>query len=110
MPAGSASPVTRAFLADPVTVTTMVYRPLPSHTALGLSAFYIALLTLISGFLGGIIVNSSVDAFLGYATTEVGPRWGQRRPVSISRWQTLIILRESGLQQFGRCRQRPGLR
>ncbi len=91
MPAGSASPVTRAFLAAPVTVTTTVYRPLPSHTALGLSAFYIALLTLMCGFLGGAIVNSSVDAYLGYAITEVGPRWSQRQPVPISRWQTLII-------------------
>ena len=82
LPAGSADPVTRAFLADPVTVTTTGYRPLPSHTALGLSAFYIALLTLLCGFLGGIIVNSWVDAGLGYATTEIGPRWrsaGQRR-------------------------------
>jgi len=43
------------------------------------------------GFLGGAIVNSSVDAYLGYASTEVGPRWSQRRPVPISRWQTLII-------------------
>ena len=91
MPAGSASPVTRAFLAEPVTVTTTVYRPLPSHNALGLSAFYIALLTLMCGFLGGAIVNSSVDAYLGYAITEVGPRWSQRQPVPISRWQTLII-------------------
>jgi YhgE/Pip-like protein len=90
VPAGSASPVTRAFLADPVTVTTMVYRPLPSYTALGLSAFYIALLTLLFGFLGGSIVNSSVDAYLGYGVTEVGLRWRQRRPASISRWETLV--------------------
>jgi YhgE/Pip-like protein len=91
MPAGSASPVSRAFIADPVTVRMAQYRPLPSHTALGLSAFYIALLTLMCGFLGGIIINSSVDAALGYATTEMGPRWRQRQPLPISRWQTVII-------------------
>jgi YhgE/Pip-like protein len=90
-PAGSASPVTKAFLADPVTVTTTVYRPLPGYTALGLSAFYIALLTLLFGFLGGSIVNSSVDAYLGYGVTEIGLRWRQRRPAPISRWQTLIV-------------------
>ncbi|MBV8402044.1 MAG: DUF3533 domain-containing protein [Acetobacteraceae bacterium] len=84
------SPATRAFLADPVTVTTTQYRPLPSHTALGLSAFYTALLILICGFLGAIIVNSSVDVALGYATTETGPWWRQRRPVPINRWHTLI--------------------
>ncbi len=85
------SPLTREFLADPVTVTTVQYRPLPSHAALGLSAFYTALLILMCGFLGGIIVHNSVDVALGYATSEVGPRWGQRRPVPISRWQTLLI-------------------
>jgi YhgE/Pip-like protein len=85
------SPATRAFLADPVTVTTAEYRPLPSNTALGLSAFYAALLILFCGFIGATIVNSSVDVALGYATTETGPWWRQRRPVPINRWQTLIV-------------------
>jgi len=91
LPAGASNPLTRAFLADPVTVTTEQYRPLSSHSALGLSAFYIALLTLMCGFLTGVIVNSSVDAALGYATTEMGPRWRQRQPLPINRWQTLLI-------------------
>ena len=74
VPAAQVSdPLTRAFLADPVTVTTAQYRPLPPHSALGLSDFYIALLILMCGFLGGIIINSSVDAATGYATTEIGP-------------------------------------
>jgi YhgE/Pip-like protein len=90
-PAAASSPLTRLFLADPVTVTMAEYRPLPSHSALGLSAFYIALLTLICGFLGGTIVNASVDAALGYATREIGPRWSQRTLVPINRWHTLII-------------------
>jgi ABC-type multidrug transport system permease subunit len=85
-----ASAATRAFLADPVTVVTTKYRPLPPDTALGLSAFYFALLILFCGFLGATIVNNTVDAGLGYATTETGPWWRQRRPVPISRWQTLI--------------------
>jgi YhgE/Pip-like protein len=85
------SPLTRAFLADPITATTVQYHPLPSHAALGLSAFYTALLMLMCGFLGGIIVHNSVDVALGYATSEIGPRWSQRRPVPINRWQTLLI-------------------
>ena len=89
-PARASTPVIGAFLADPVTVVTVPYRPLPSHTALGVSAFYMALLFLICGFMGATIVNSSVDAALGYATTEVGPRLRQRQPVPINRWQTLI--------------------
>lgn len=85
-----ANAATSILLADPITVETIAYRPLPSHTALGLSAFYIALLITFCGFLGGIVVNVSADAVLGYAVTEIGPRWSQRQPVAISRWQTLL--------------------
>jgi hypothetical protein len=91
VPAGAQAPATRVLLADPVTVTTMQYRPLPDNAALGLSAFYVALLTIMCGFLGATIVNSVVDSALGYATTELGPRWRQRQPVPINRWQTLLI-------------------
>jgi uncharacterized phage infection (PIP) family protein YhgE len=78
-------------LANPVTVTTEQYSPLPANSALGLSAFYVALLTLLSGFFGATIVNSVVDSALGYSTNEIGPRWRQREPVPINRWQTLLI-------------------
>jgi YhgE/Pip-like protein len=82
--------VVKAVIADPVTFSVVEYRPLPQHSALGLSAFYISLLALMCGFVGATIVNSSLDSALGYASTEVGPRWSQRRPVSIGRWQTLL--------------------
>jgi YhgE/Pip-like protein len=91
VPAGSQAPATRLLLADPVAVTTEPYRPLPDNAGLGLTAFYIALLTLMCGFIGGAIVNSVVDSALGYATTDLGPRWRQRQPLPISRWQTLLI-------------------
>lgn len=84
------SPAVKAQIADPLTQSVVIYRPLPPHSALGLSAFYISLLALMCGFLGAIIVNSSLDSALGYATTELGPKWSQRRPVSVSRWQTLL--------------------
>jgi YhgE/Pip-like protein len=89
-PASHPNARTRAQLADPVTQSDVVYRPLPPHSALGLSAFYVSLLSLMCGFLGATIVNSSVDSALGYATTEIGPKWSQRRPVPITRWQTLL--------------------
>jgi hypothetical protein len=78
-------------LANPVLVATAQYRPLPASTALGLSAFYLSILTIMCGFLGGTIVNSVADAALGYSTTEIGTRWRQRQPVPINRWQTLLI-------------------
>jgi hypothetical protein len=79
-----------AVLADPLTLQSVVYRPLPSHSGLGLSAFYVALLTLMSGFIGATIINATVDAATGYATTDIGPKWRQRAPLPISRWQTLL--------------------
>ena len=91
VPAGALTGAVRVLLGNPVTVTTAQYRPLPANTALGLSAFYVALLTMMCGFLGAIIVNSVVDSALGYATNEIGPRWRQRQPVPINRWQTLLI-------------------
>ena len=42
------------------------------------------------GFLGAILINTTVDAALGYGTTEIGPKWSQRLPVAISRWHTLM--------------------
>ena len=80
----------KAQRSDPITLTSVPYRPLPPHSALGLSAFYISLLSIMCGFLGAILVNSTVDSALGFATTEIGPKWRQRAPVRISRWQTLL--------------------
>lgn len=79
-----------AVLGDPITLESVDYRRLPPHSALGLSAFYIALLTLMCGFIGATIINATVDAATGYATTEIGPRWRQRAPLPINRWQTLL--------------------
>jgi hypothetical protein len=89
-PAPTAGSASAAVLADPITFTSVDYRRLPPHSALGLSAFYVALLTLIFGFLGGTLINVTVDAATGYATTEVGPRWRQLAPLPINRWQTLL--------------------
>ena len=91
LPSGASNPATRAILNDPVVVTTTPYRPLPPHSGLGLSAFYIALLALTCGFLVGTIVHNGVDSGLGYATTESGPRWRQSQPLPINRWQTLLV-------------------
>lgn len=85
---GPATP--RALLDDPVTVSTKAYRQVPAHAGLGLSAFYFGLLTMMCGFLSAILINSSIDSDLGYATNEVGPRWEQKPLRRISRWQTLL--------------------
>jgi YhgE/Pip-like protein len=91
VPASSLTGATKVLLANPVTVTTTQYQPLPANTALGLTAFYVSLLVLMCGFLGASIANSVVDSALGYSTNDIGPRWRQRQPVPINRWQTLLI-------------------
>ncbi|HEY3774801.1 MAG TPA: ABC transporter permease [Solirubrobacteraceae bacterium] len=90
-PTAAANPVMAAQNADPVSLTTAGYRPLPDHSALGLSAFYVALLSIMAGFIGATLINSSIDSGLGYGATEFGPRWRQRRPVPINRRQTLLV-------------------
>jgi YhgE/Pip-like protein len=89
-PSGKTTADAKAVRVDPVTLAAVSYRPLPPHSALGLSAFYISLLSIMCGFIAATIVNSTIDSALGYATSEIGPRWSQRAPVSISRWQTLM--------------------
>jgi len=90
-PASKANPVLASRVANPIVLTTSTYRPLPDHSALGLSAFYIALLGLIAGFVGATLINASVDSTLGYATSQLGTRFRQRRPVSINWTQTLLV-------------------
>jgi YhgE/Pip-like protein len=89
-PATRSNPAIEALLSDPVALATVQYRPLPSNSALGLSAFYVSLLTMMCGFIGAIIVSSSVDAALGQAPTEMGPRWRLNPFRQMTRWQTLL--------------------
>ncbi|WP_051970735.1 YhgE/Pip domain-containing protein [Kitasatospora azatica] len=78
-------------LADPITVTVAVGHPIGSNSGLGLTAFYYSLLLVLMGFLGGNVINNSVDIALGYAASEFGP-WRRELPtVPISRTQTLVV-------------------
>jgi YhgE/Pip-like protein len=90
-PATKQNPILAGRLADPIALTTTTYRPLPDHSALGLSAFYIALLGLIAGFVSATLINGSVDVALGYAPSQMGPRFSQRRPIPINRQQTFLV-------------------
>ncbi len=90
---GVLTPAVKAFsgaVKVPVVVEATQYRPLPTKAALGLSAFYTSLLILMSGFIGATIINSFLDGVLGFAPTEIGPKWMMARPTLISRRQTLL--------------------
>jgi YhgE/Pip-like protein len=90
-PTARSNPILAARVANPITLTTATYRPLPDHSALGLSAFYIALLGLIAGFVSATLINSSVDTALGYSSSQMGPHFTQRAPVPINRQQTFLV-------------------
>ncbi|MDD4867524.1 MAG: YhgE/Pip domain-containing protein [Mycobacterium sp.] len=80
-----------AGLASPINIRSTVYRPLPNGTGNGLSAFYYALLLLLAGFTGSIVVSTLVDALLGYVPAEFGPVYRFAEQVQISRFQTLLV-------------------
>ncbi|WIM86985.1 DUF3533 domain-containing protein [Candidatus Mycobacterium wuenschmannii] len=58
-------------LANPVEVKTTVHNLLPEGTGNGLSAFYYALLLVLAGFIGSIVVSRSVDARLDEQTPRL---------------------------------------
>jgi uncharacterized phage infection (PIP) family protein YhgE len=78
-------------LANPIDVKSAVYNPLPNGTGNGLSAFYYALLLLLAGFTGSIVVSTLVDSMLGYIPAEWGPVYRLAEQVKISRFQTLMV-------------------
>jgi uncharacterized phage infection (PIP) family protein YhgE len=77
-------------LANPIDVQSNVHNPLPDGTGNGLSAFYYALLLLLAGFTGSIVVSTLVDSMLGYVPAEFGPVYRFAEQVSISRFRTLL--------------------
>jgi len=78
-------------LSAPINIQVNDYDPLPGGTGNGLSAFYYALLLLLAGFTGSIIVSSLVDSALGFVPAEIGPVYRFAEQVSISRFRTLLV-------------------
>jgi ABC-type multidrug transport system permease subunit len=91
------NPELSAQVADPIGLVSATYRPLPARSALGLSAFYVSLIAILAGFFAGNVINSSMDAALGYAATDMGPKWKFRVPLPITRRQTLVAKWSIGL-------------
>lgn len=78
-------------LADPVSVQVADGHPIGTHSAMGLSAFYYALVLLVCGMLAANVINSQVDTELGYVHTDFGP-FRRRNPLRhTSRVRTLAV-------------------
>jgi YhgE/Pip-like protein len=78
-------------LTSPIDIKSTVYNPLPNGTGNGLSAFYYALLLLLAGFTGSIVVSTLVDSLLGYVPAEWGPVYRFAEQANISRFRTLLV-------------------
>ncbi|MCC3775953.1 YhgE/Pip domain-containing protein [Streptomyces sp. UNOB3_S3] len=85
------APAAKLMLADPVSVQVADGHPLGTHSAMGLSAFYYALVLVVCGMLGANVITNQVDTALGYLHSDFGP-FRQRMPLQhISRVRTLAI-------------------
>jgi uncharacterized phage infection (PIP) family protein YhgE len=81
----------RLMLANPIQIESSVHKALPDGTGNGLSAFYYALLLLLAGFTGSIVVSMRVDSMLGFVPAEFGPVYRFAERAQISRFRTLLI-------------------
>jgi YhgE/Pip-like protein len=80
-----------ALLSSPITIQITPHHPLPEGTGGGLSAFYFALLLVLAGFTGSMIVSTLVDGSLGFAPSEFGPVYSVARHSGLSRRATLGV-------------------
>ncbi|WP_433734780.1 ABC transporter permease [Nocardia sp. CA-129566] len=90
-PAPELTGATRLVLADPVQIVITPFRPLPSGTGQGLTAFFYALLLLLAGLVGSMTIHTMIDAALGFVPTEYGPWYVHFPATPISRFNTLLI-------------------
>ncbi|MEV0220082.1 DUF3533 domain-containing protein [Streptomyces sp. NPDC050704] len=81
----------RVLLADPAVVTVKDGHPLDSHSGLGLTAFYYALVLVVCGMLSANVISGQVDHALGYTHNDMGPLRLHRPLIRATRVQTLAI-------------------
>lgn len=78
-------------LAQPIQVVEQGWRPLGKGAGMGLTAFFYALLILMAGVVGAMVIHTMVDAQLGFQPTEYGPWYVHYPRTPISRFHTLLI-------------------
>ncbi|MGW4634040.1 YhgE/Pip domain-containing protein [Nocardia sp. NPDC004415] len=78
-------------LSQPIHIIERDWRPLGKGAGLGLTAFFYALLILMAGVVGAMVIHTMVDAQLGFQPTEYGPWYVHYPPTPISRFHTLLI-------------------
>jgi uncharacterized phage infection (PIP) family protein YhgE len=74
-------------LANPIEVKSTVHNALPDGTGNGLSASSYAMLLLLAGFIGSLVISMTVNSMLGLKPAAIAPF--EQGPVS--RFRTLLI-------------------
>ncbi|WP_449289798.1 YhgE/Pip domain-containing protein [Nocardia jiangsuensis] len=90
-PATELSGAARVVLREPIDVLVQQYHPLPNGTGQGLTAFFYALLLLLAGVVGAMVIHTMVDAQLGFVPTEYGPWYVHYPPTPITRFRTVLL-------------------
>lgn len=85
------SSASAAALADPVDVVVEAFHEPQPGTALGMGAFYYAVLLLVLGLSGSIGASILIDGRLGVAPLELGPVFRQRLRARPSRRATFLM-------------------
>ncbi|MFD4603076.1 DUF3533 domain-containing protein [Streptomyces sp. NPDC058464] len=80
----------QTLLKDPITITARDGVHLGARTGQGLTAFFYALLLMMTGFLGANLIHNMTDSALGFSATEMGPKRQVALPQQINRRQTLL--------------------
>ncbi len=78
-------------LANPIEAKSTVHNALPDGTGNGLSASYYALLLLLAGFVGSLVIGMTVNSMLGLKTAAIIPIHQSTEVGQISRFRTLLI-------------------
>lgn len=78
-------------IADPIDVQVGAANPLPDNAGSGLTAFYYALLLILAGFTGTMIIQTIIDGRLGFGPIEIGPIYRLRKRLPFSRLGTLAV-------------------
>jgi uncharacterized phage infection (PIP) family protein YhgE len=86
----SADPYRALVLQEPFAVRTVPDRVLPPRSGSGLTPFYLALVTILIGFIAASTIHPAVDAAIGFAPSEVGPFTTRRRYRPATRTTTLL--------------------
>jgi YhgE/Pip-like protein len=78
-------------LANPIEAKSTVHNALPDGTGNGLSASYYALLLLLAGFVGSLVIGMTVNSMLGLKAAAIVPVRQSAEVGHISRFRTLLI-------------------